>query len=82
MLERMVLSSQDKSLYSTIFLNELSFSFDVDSHLRDKLYEEARKNGLVSELNESQFEEEIIKSTRSLKVVGTQEDNLFDGNSN
>ena len=52
----MVLSSQDKSLYSTIFLNGLSFSFDVDSHLRDKLYEEARKNGLVSELNESQFE--------------------------
>jgi hypothetical protein len=51
MLEKMVVHFQDKCLYSTIFMNELSFSFDVDTHLREKLFEEAKKNGLVSSYN-------------------------------
>lgn len=58
---------QDKSLYSTIFLNELSFTFDVDTHIRDKLYEEAKKNGLVSDTNESYTESECFQKTKSLE---------------
>jgi hypothetical protein len=80
MLEHIVGGLQDKALYSTIFLNELSFSFDVDSHLREKLFEEAKRNGLVSAFSESQVMEEDGERERGHRSGGAvmQNTNLYD----
>ena len=82
----MVLNFQDKSLYATIFMNELSFGFDVDSHLRDKLHDEAKKNGLVSSYYESQIEDEISEESHlegnSSKVYESKINNFLGPNIN